>query len=40
MGNIGVAEVAATVQAVESSLTACGLEIEPGLALSAAAAEL
>jgi aspartate aminotransferase-like enzyme len=40
MGNISAGEVAATLQAIESSLAACGYKVEPGSALAAAAVEL
>jgi aspartate aminotransferase-like enzyme len=40
MGNITVAEVASTLQAIESSLSSCGCQVEPGSALSGAAVEL
>ncbi|HUK11737.1 MAG TPA: alanine--glyoxylate aminotransferase family protein [Thermoanaerobaculaceae bacterium] len=37
MGNIGAAEVAATLDAVEGSLHAVGVKVEPGTAVAAAA---
>lgn len=40
MGNIGTAEVVATLEAIEESLRALGLDVAPGAAVAAAAAPL
>ena len=40
MGNVGPAEVATTLTAIEGALAALGLSVPPGTALAAAAAQL